>query len=358
MLKKFLIALLVFTLMPNQIWSHSEKSDAEKDFSIWKGKSYLGGLINRANPFSSPDSHAPIGVMGDHLHKQGEVMFSYRYMYMDMDGNRDGHDSVSIKRVLREFPVAPFVMQMHMHMIGMMYGLTDDITLATMIPFVLKSMDHKTRMGGRFKTRAEGLGDIKTSALIRLWKNEVHDIHLNAGVSLPSGEIDETDNTPAGRRTKLPYPMQLGSGTVDLLPGITYSGRVNDWSWGLQGLANIRLGRNDNDYSLGNEWTVTSWLTRKICRYLSASGRLEFKNWENVDGADPDLKPALIPTADPDLRGGKRLDALIGLNYIVPEGRLAGNRVAVEFGAPLFQSLQGPQLGVDWFFTVGWQLAF
>lgn len=32
------------------------------------------------------DGHAPIGVMGDHLHKTGEVMLSYRFMHMDMGG--------------------------------------------------------------------------------------------------------------------------------------------------------------------------------------------------------------------------------------------------------------------------------
>jgi len=31
-----------------------------------------------------PDSHAPIGVMGDHGHKTGEMMFSYRVMTMNM----------------------------------------------------------------------------------------------------------------------------------------------------------------------------------------------------------------------------------------------------------------------------------
>ena len=35
-----------------------------------------------------PDGHAPIPVMGDHMHGKGEWMFSYRYMYM----NRLRHD--------------------------------------------------------------------------------------------------------------------------------------------------------------------------------------------------------------------------------------------------------------------------
>ena len=42
-----------------------------------------------------PDGHAPIGVMGDHTHEKGEVMLSYRWMYMGMEGSRDGSDEVS-----------------------------------------------------------------------------------------------------------------------------------------------------------------------------------------------------------------------------------------------------------------------
>ncbi len=37
---------------------------------------------------SRSDSHAPIGVMGDHTHAAGEVMVGVRYMFMEMDGMR------------------------------------------------------------------------------------------------------------------------------------------------------------------------------------------------------------------------------------------------------------------------------
>ena len=35
---------------------------------------------------SRPGSHAPIGVMGEHGHKAGEMMLAYRFMAMDMRG--------------------------------------------------------------------------------------------------------------------------------------------------------------------------------------------------------------------------------------------------------------------------------
>ena len=42
-----------------------------------------------------PDGHAPISVMGDHMHAMGEWMVSYRYMTMDMEGLLHGSNEVS-----------------------------------------------------------------------------------------------------------------------------------------------------------------------------------------------------------------------------------------------------------------------
>jgi len=38
-------------------------------------------------------------------------------------------------------------------------------------------------------------------------------------------------------------------------------------------------------------------------------------------------------------------------------GWFEGQRIAAEFGAPVYQNLDGPQLQTDWTVTVGWQLA-
>jgi hypothetical protein len=48
-----------------------------------------------------------------------------------------------------------------------------------------------------------------------------HRLLLKGGLGLPTGSIDATmDGVP------LEYPMQLGSGTVSLLPGFTYLGQA------------------------------------------------------------------------------------------------------------------------------------
>ena len=64
----------------------------------------------------------------------------------------------------------------------------------------------------------------------------VHHLHANVGLSFPTGSINERDKNPMsmGNNVRLPYPMQNGSGTYDFLPGLTYIGKQEVWSWGAQ----------------------------------------------------------------------------------------------------------------------------
>jgi hypothetical protein len=156
--------------------------------------------------------------------------------------------------------------------------------------------------------------------------------------------------------------MQLGSGTVDLSPGVTYTGGKNAFSWGFQYLGTFRLGRNSQEYSVGDANQVTGFSAYRWMDWMSTSLRLDWRQWGNYDGADPNLTtpapplPVAVPTADPERRGGQRLDLLAGMNLILPELGGFENRLAVEGGAPILQRLDGPQLETSWSFVVGWQL--
>jgi hypothetical protein len=300
----------------------------------------------------------PIGVLGGHIHQVGNWMLSYQYMYMNMHGNRDGKDRVSTSDVLKDYMVAPTDMTMQMHMLGVMYIPINKLGLMAMIPYLDVEMDHVNRMGVKFTTQSDGIGDVKVAALYNFLNMNNVQFILNGGVSLPTGSIDEEDDTPAGQDVQLPYPMQLGSGTFDLLPGITYLGHKAKWSWGSQFMATIRLGENDNDYTLGDRYRLTFWLSRKWLDWLSTSARLDWQLWEDIDGADPKLNPAMVPTADPDLRDGRRIDFLLGANISPPQGKMKGAKLAIEGGFPVYQSLDGPQLETDWLITAGLQWTF
>ena len=306
--------------------------------------------------YSRPDGHAPIGVMRDHVHKQGELMLSYRFGFMDMDGNRRGTSKVSAQQVLTNYMVSPTEMTMSMHMLGVMYGLTDQLTIAAMSGWADKEMDHVRRNGSTFVAETKDLTDSKLNAMYQFYEHNGHKVQLNAGISLPTGSI--TERNQAGQI--LPYPMQIGSGTYDLMPGVSYSATRETYSWGAQANATIRTGRNNRGYTLGNNYQLTAWAARKMSDAFSISIRLDGQNWDDISGKDRQL-PAQnfpVPTADPSLQAGTRIDALAGINFIVPTGKLKGNRLAAEIGLPVYQNINGPRLETDYRLTLGWQLAF
>ncbi len=306
--------------------------------------------------------HAPIGVAADHTHHRGGTMLSYRYMRMRMDGLRDGNNGISRSRVLQDFMVTPTSMDMEMHMFGVMHSPIDGLTMMVMVPFVALEMDHLTRMGGTFTTRSDGLGDVSATAMVDLWSSDHHKIHGNLGFSFPTGSITEQDKTPAsgGATVRLPYPMQLGSGSYELLPGLTYSGHHHAWSWGAQGRGRIRLNENHAGYRLGNEYALTAWGAIDAAKWVSFSLRAEWQHNLNIHGREESssVNPAVIPTADPGRRAAASLSLLGGVNFALPGGLLSGLRLAVEVGVPVYQWLDGPGLETDWTTTAGVQYAF
>ncbi|MBI3628990.1 MAG: transporter [Candidatus Rokubacteria bacterium] len=303
-----------------------------------------------------------INVLGSHVHLAGEWMLAYEYMLEDMDGNRDGTRRVSHPRVLQDFGTVPTNMSMEMHMATVMYAPSEDVTLMAMLPYLRKVMNHVTRSGVRFTERSEGIGDLQLRVLGTVYRLDrlEHRLLANAGLSLPAGSIDEKDfgSDRTKGKVRLEYDDQLGSGTVDLLPGLTYLGQSEDWAWGAEMIPTIRLGENSNHYRLGNRYRLSTWADRKWTDWLSVSGRIDGQLWENIHGADPTLDSAAAPTKDPKRRAGRRVDFLLGLNLYAPRGVLQGHRLAFEAGAPVYQSLDGPALQTDWVVRVGWQWVY
>ena len=304
----------------------------------------------------------PINILGTHTHLEGEWMLGYQFMFMNMDGNRDGTNRISDSDVLRDFLVTPTEMSMEKHMGMLMYAPSDDLTLMAMLPYIRLEMDHVTRTGVRFTTASEGIGDLELTTLYTFFRRDFdrHRLVLRAGLSVPTGSIDEKDflANPAQGKQQLPYPMQLGSGTFDLRPGITYLGQTEDWGWATEVDGTIRLGENSNNYTLGNRLHLSAMGTRRLTDWMAPFVRLDGQVWGNIDGADPALNPTVVPTADPDRRGGARVDLSFGVNLYVGEGILKGHRLAIQGGLPIYQSLDGPQLETDWQVSIGWQWIF
>jgi hypothetical protein len=332
----------------------------------------------RAN--TRPDSHAPIGVMGDHIHEKGEWMLSFRTMTMSMQGNLQGTSSLSPEEIVQtqangfagmpmqpaNLRVVPVKMTMQMQMLGVMYAPTDRVTLTAMTSYRNIEMDHVTFMGGMgtqrlgtFTTKTSGLGDTQVAALIKLGGNTGASWHGTLGLSLPTGDIEETDEilTPMNMRptVRLPYPMQLGSGSFDLISGLTYSDHGTDHNtklgWGSQWRSVWRVEDNSEDYRLGDEHQLSTWASYIVAPSVSLSGRLTYMYKGNIRGKDA-LIIAPVQTADPNRHKRQRIDAGIGANWVLPNENY---RLGLEFTVPIWQRLASPQLETDWGLSLGLQ---
>jgi len=303
-----------------------------------------------------------LNVIGGHTHPAHEIMFGYEFMFMDMGGHLSGTRDVSEAEILRQFPSASTGMTVEEHMPEIMYAPTNKLTLMAMLPIKHIEMDMVLRDGFHFTEHSQGISDLQIMALYTALGSvsKGQRLLIDAGMSFPTGSIDEK-NTIAGldpSTFKLEYPMQLGSGTYDFRPGLTYLGESKKWAWGAEALTTLRFGRNDNGYRLGNEYNLMGWVGYALTDWFAPSLRVNGRIWGNVHGADPEIDSTFDAEGDPHRQGGRRVDFLMGVNFFVPEGIFKRTRVNIEGGFPIYENLDGPQLSTRWLLSAGLTYSF
>jgi len=322
-----------------------------------------GLLEAQSGPMSSqPHEIAPIGVVGAQLGTPDTWALSYRYQRTYMGGTFIGMTEVTAPSVLANFFFAPLDLTATTHTAAVAFAPSERLTIMAAVDVIGLSMDHVTRQNRNYTAVSSGLGDATLGALLSLTRGGTTGAHISALVSIPTGSIDQTGVHPlsGGVEAQEPYVLQLGSGTVDIKPGITLTGTVNSISsWGLQASGAVRLGANARGYALGNTIETTAWLAIEPLTGLSFSGRVLAKNWAKIHGHDASYDDRnLSPTVREELSGGTRVDIPVGLSYVFSAGVLEGHRLAAELQIPVYQDLNGPQLGTRWALTVGWQKSF
>jgi hypothetical protein len=317
------------------------------------------------------DKHAPAGLMGDHVHEQGEWMVEYKYMNMYMEDNIVGSREISdpagpvtVNGITTGGIAVPTQMTMEMHMVHLMYGLTDDITVYTMLNLPSITMDHNRGpanpglgAGPGFTTHNSGFGDTQFGALVRLFDDEDDDLILNLGSSVPTGDIFRTSSIPTAGLgpgyVALPYPMRLCSGTFNFRPGLTWKHYNRRTSHGLQFQSDLPLGRNYRGYSVSDVYRLNGWVSYLVNDNLALTTRIENLWKSNYDGNDPSTPNAAVHTNVESFRGGYWANLGLGAALLVK-----GQLVNVEFIPNLYQDVDGIQLETDWSFVVSWSTSF
>lgn len=306
-----------------------------------------------------PDALAPAGIMTDHVHEKGKFAIAYGFMFMNMQGNQYGTKAVNNDFVFEKYMMSTQHMHMQMHMLMPMYGITSRLTVMGMInyyvndmsmfmmPAVSMTMSGMAMSGaGEMPTemRSYGFGDTKISLLYNLLPENDKRLIAGIGLSLPTGDIDVRGPTMQSDYSIFPYDMQLGTGTWNVLPSLVYVKQAAKFSWGAAFNANIKLGTNSKNYSFGNEYNLSPWLSYALSDWLSFLGRLNYYTLGKLYGYDKEINLLSGNDASANILnyGGQKAEAFLGLN-IYCRKLFNGSRLLLEYGVPVYQNTNGLQ---------------
>ncbi|MBL4817769.1 MAG: hypothetical protein JKY15_00875, partial [Deltaproteobacteria bacterium] len=272
-----------------------------------------------------------------HIHPKGEWMLDYTFKQSFMEDLQRGFDKVDTV----DYMMAPVSMTMQMHMFMLMLSPTRKFNLMVSMPIKNIEMKMKYKASGKTMTmNSSGIGDLKIRALYEFWGTDSQTVLAGIGLSIPTGSIDVHGNNDK----LLGYPMQLGSGTVDFLPRITYIGLHNILGWGAQIDGTIRLGKSSQDYHRGHQGSFASWLSVSPYEWLTAFVKINAGTRGQIVGADKRLMPNMSPTTDPKNSGGYLLGGDLGFTFSGPTNSVVEPfNISVSAGLPFVQYLDGVQ---------------
>ncbi len=327
------------------------------------GFAALAGLMSQTG-FAAEPSHL------EHPHGAGTFMIEGIYMRMNMDGLRTGTDDVNSSDATSmtgpyKHMMVPTDMTMDMFMLMPMYNFTKDFSVMLMFNYLNNDMNMTGMCDTSMST--SGVGDTQAGFNYKFLDGEMA---ASLDLNIPTGSIDEKTKMKMmmngmcmEMEMKAPYAMQLGSGTYDLTPSLTYMSGYYDIRYGAQISYKYRMGENDNNYTLGNEATAKLWI-RKPAFGVTFSGELELKRWGDIEGKDAEINTMTqamsmnggamtvnmkqSPTNYTTNYGGARADLTLGVDIPVSLAY-----VTADIILPLYQDLNGLQMKRSTSFKLG-----
>jgi hypothetical protein len=270
-----------------------------------------------------------VGLEGAAIHSFGKVV---RKSHLFADGEKI---TDALDREVTVFAL-PFMLPYEV--------IPNQLVVIGAIPYLSKEMK-LTKDGNRQSRGDSGMGDLKLLGKYQLLQKDMKRSSFRmtflGGVKLPTGNDDARDATGL-----LPPPLQLGSGSVDFFGGpiATY---VRD-GFGFNAEVLFKKNTQANAYQFGDTlsvnvalgyrflpWVYETYPSPYSTAYLELLSEFSGKDRKNGE----DLKDT----------GGKLLLLSPGIQYVFSRTLLA--EASLQF--PIYQDLNGTQLGTDFSFNVG-----
>lgn len=301
-----------------------------------------------------PDGVSPAGVFADRVLGDGALEVTAIYSKMDHMGVRFGSEFITTDETLGLFTVAPLTLSTEVLEVRVGLGLGEGASLLARGGFVSKRREQVTD-DNFFVLESQNLADTEVHVLYEVFSEGAVRAHLQGGVLVPTGSVDEEGDVPGIRSGVLPYDMQTGVGTFGVLPGFTIQMQNEVGTVGAQVVGRVHFGENDRGWTPGNAVEANGWAAYRFNDYFSASARVRALGWGAIRNGDEALDPFRDPGELGSSFGGSRVDLPIGLNVHVPSGALVGHRIRAEWVSNVHESLDGPWLAADNGFVLAWQ---
>jgi hypothetical protein len=240
------------------------------------------------------------------------------------------------------------------HELDLRLGVAEWGTLEVSVPFFRNDMLKETDVSF-FETSSEVLGDISIVGLFNLLDMEEYRLSVTLGGTVPIGKLSKRGPTLTDSRGVLPYTMQGGSGTADLLFGGTFQVQNDASSVGVQFNSVFRFYDNPFDYRLGNSYDFAVWGAYNVTDWVSFSMRGLYEHWSPIEGFEARTNGAEDPLANSFVQGGNRFVIPFGFSLFLREGTAAGHRLLVEWYYTVSEDLNGPQPSHDRTLIISWQ---
>jgi hypothetical protein len=295
------------------------------------------------------DEHGPAGIMGEHVHKRGEVMLGLIWQHDNYGGaNRSGTRSIADTAIAAAgFTARTRAMTMDMAMLHLMWAPNDRVTFTVMPMWMRMEMTmlgigasghghHGPMPGETMRHTVSGIGDTELGALVALSRDPGLAVNAGLALSVPTGSVTRKNHDGSF----VHYGMQPGSGTWDLIPSLTLTGGGEALRWGLQTRYEFRAeDRNKNGFRFGDRFDASAWLAKPLSPSLAVTGRLAYSKEGRIEGHYNAAHNHSAPPGRQANYGGKVVQAGLGANLIV-----GGNlRFGAEATLPIHQDLNGIQ---------------
>lgn len=229
------------------------------------------------------------------------------------------------------------------------YGVTSDLALFGILPYLDKSLDLTLPSGERVNRGSSGLGDARLLARYTLFKRNQRGLTFRVapffGIDAPTGTDDRSDSM--GR---LPQPLQSGSGAWGPMAGVVATYQTLDYQ--LDAQISYQTHTRANDFQFGDQFQLDASLQYRLLPRELGSGVPGFLYGVLETNLSHRARNEINGAKDPN-SGGTSLSLSPGLQYVT---KLWILEALVQI--PVVQDLEGTALEDDYTILAGFRVNF